>query len=490
MKNVTNLLSKTILVVLGIILLWIIYMGLLEYDTIVFSYNPFIVMMGIALYICVITIFYNKVIPKIENNKILPYVLCTLFTIICLAVAQTLKVNPSWDMGEIYKIAEHCATEGGMESSYLYQFSNNIGIAIVYSVLFKFFEIINITDFLTIATVFNAIIVSISIILLYLVTKKIFGNRKALMVLIISLLTTPFYLYSAIYYTDTLSMFMMLLIAFIYLKMKDINKEKKFKIAFGWIVLGITIFIGIKIKITTGFIVIAYIIYKLLKCDIKNTCKEIAYIIPTIIILTIIYNSILNIILPNKEYIDNEKIPIEHWIMMGLYENGGYHQEDYEYTQQFATYQEKKEATISKIKERLSNYDANSFLKHINAKLKYAWTDGTYLSSEKVRREPVNSNILHEFVLSSGKYSSYYKYVPQVMHMSMLIFILIGLVKNLKNKDFENKNILFYILMFGFMAFLLIWENRSRYLLTVVPYLMMLQLEGIEILSEKVKERR
>ena len=36
--------------------------------------------------------------------------------------------------------------------------------------------------------------------------------------------------------------------------------------------------------------------------------------------------------------------------------------------------------------------------------------------------------------------------------------------------------------MLGFITFLLIWENRSRYILTGVPFFVIGQLEGVEFL--------
>ena len=56
-------------------------------------------------------------------------------------------------------------------------------------------------------------------------------------------------------------------------------------------------------------------------------------------------------------------------------------------------------------------------------------------------------------------------------------------------KEYEDTNVIFYILMLGFIAFFLIWENRSRYILTCVPFLMIAQLKGIEIVT-KYKSRK
>lgn len=488
--KIKDIMCKSILGVLAFIILWIVLQGILDFDTIIYNFNPIILTIGIVIYFFLIRLIYNKLLPKIENNKVLPFVLIGIFAIICIILAQVFKVNPSWDMGEVYKIAVNIVETENPDLFYLYKFPNNVGVTGVYTILFGISNAIGITNYVNVATIFNSIIVIACVILMYLIVRKLYGNKKALMILIISIFTTPLYLYAAIYYSDTLSILFMLLTAYIFIKIKEINQNKKLLKIFGYIFLTLVIFVGMQIKITTFFIVIAYILYKILNGKIKELGRPLLVFVPTFIIIYIIYSLILNnIILPRKDLSNQAKLPTEQWIVMGLQGVGGYNQAEFDYMNQIPTYEEKQNAAREQIKQILSEYDVNSFIKHLTEKLKYAWTDGTYFAPEKLRREPVNNTILHEFVLANGKYSSYYKYLPQVMHLSMLIFILIGACKTIKEKEYEDTNVIFYILMIGFIAFFLIWENRSRYILTCVPFLMIAQLKGIEIFT-KYKSRK
>lgn len=357
--------------------------------------------------------------------------------------------------------------------------------------LFKIASIFKITDFVTVATIFNSSVVGLSGLLMYAISKKVFGNKKALMLSIILLITTPFYLYSAIYYTDTLSMFMMLAIAYIFLLAKQVKPEKKIKKICMYVLLGIITFIAMKIKITTMFIVIAYFIYVAFNSKERDNLKYLLYTLIAFTVVMLMFNVIVNKkILNDKKLASDLKMPVSQWISMGLKGNGGFDQEAYDFIHQYSNCDEKDKAAKGRIKEQLASYDANTFIKHLNEKLKYTWTDGTYFAPEKLRREPVNQNAIHELVLASGKNNKFYKYIPQVMHMSMLVFILIGAINILKNKDFSNKNIILYILMLGFILFLMIWENRSRYILTGVPFFMMAMLEGIENISTKEEKSK
>ena len=198
--KIKDIMCKSILGVLAFIILWIVLQGILDFDTIIYNFNPIILTIGIVIYFFLIRLIYNKLLPKIENKKVLPFVLIGIFAIICIIIAQIFKVNPSWDMGEVYKIAVNIVETENPDLLYLYKFPNNVGVTGVYTIIFGISNAIGITDYVNVATIFNSIIVIACVILMYLIVRKLYGNKKALMILIISIFTTPLYLYAAIYY--------------------------------------------------------------------------------------------------------------------------------------------------------------------------------------------------------------------------------------------------------------------------------------------------
>lgn len=395
-------------------------------------------------------------------------------------------------MGTVYNIAKEYVTTGTITDPYLYTFPNNIMITFIYIIIFKIFNMMKLNDFLTIATVFNSLLVAGTGILLYFNTKKIFNNSKALMILIITIITTPLYLYCACYYSDTFSMFLTMLIIYVYLKIKD-NENFKISIILQML-LAIIVVIGVKIKITSIFILIAIIVYKILngKGNIKNFLIKFGITTILGIILYISFNIIIQPkFIPDEQMLDQNQIPTEHWIMMGLYGRGNFEYGEYHYTQSFPTLDEKREATRKVIKERLIlKWKENTLFKHIKGKLGFAWYDGSYYIPDLLRREPVKKGALHEVVLEGGNNTSIYKYWPQIMHFSMLIFLCINIYRIIINKDYLDKDNILFIAIYGLLVFLLIWENRSRYLVTMLPIIMMSQLGGIEYLAKRKKENK
>ena len=84
------------------------------------------------------------------------------------------------------------------------------------------------------------------------------------------------------------------------------------------------------------------------------------------------------------------------------------------------------------------------------------------------------------------KYSNVYKYFPQVMHLTLLILIIFSCIKLIKEKDYTSYKYILSISMVGIIVFLLIWENRSRYILTMFPIYLALAIDGIDYIGEKL----
>lgn len=483
MKQVRNILMSLILYCIVGMLIWIVENAILNYDQIIYKFNPIFVILGIGIYLFIIKIINEKLIKKISKIRYIHIIFFIVFFVLSLIIGCLLKLNPSWDMGEVFNIAKSYALNNNMNgSAYLVSYPNNIMITIIYTVVFKINYFLGIKDFITVATIFNACCITATVILTYYIAKIMYNKEKATLALIILLFTTPLYLHVAIYYTDSLSMFFSTLILFMYcLIKKEKNKNKSLFLQIG---LGIILIIAWKVKITSVFVAIAIGICLLFNNFKIKKIKNLIVVVITMIVLLVGYNSIIENRINHRLDKQYYQMPIEHWILLGLTENGGFNQSIYEYTNSFSTYNEKKEADILKIKETIKNYSCNDFIKHLTVKLKYAWTDGTYFAPEKLRRQPVKKTSIHEFVLADGKYNKYYKYFPQSMHIGLLVLMIISCIKNIKEKDYASDKMILVISIFGLMVFLLIWENRSRYILTMLPLYILLGIDGVEYLTK------
>lgn len=487
MTKFNSIITKAIIVLFVIFFSIVILDALFFYTPIIYTFNPIILAIGIIVYFSITYLLYKKVIPKVENNKFLPYILIAIFYLICITVSYLTRLYPKWDMGQIYSFAVNSVQNGIAlgKNSYLYSYPHNLMITLIWTGIIKIASYMQLSEYVTVLTIFNSMIATLMVTMMYKITKKLYDNRKAILLLIILIFTSPIYLHASIYYTDLISAFLAVLVFYIYIM---VDNEKNYKLAvIKQILLGIVLFIGVKIKMTVLIVYITILIIQLLKGRYKKILKN--FSIP--IIICIIFSSFFTgIIEPKILYIQNamqyKKIPIEHWIMMGLKGNGTYSEEDLQYTNSFSTYNEKKIANRKEIVKRMEQYNIGTFLVHLNEKIKYAWTDGTYFSIAKIRNGVLQENVFYRFIIDD---SNSYKYLPQIMHISMLSFILIYAYYTLKIREMPNEYDMVMILsIIGIFTFLLIWENRSRYIFTMVPFLLILQLRGFYIVQSSIEK--
>ena len=354
----------------------------------------------------------------------------------------------------------------------------------------KIFSLLGIQDFVLPLTIITALIISCSVWIAYKCVNKILDKKKALIFLCLAIITTPLYFYAVEYYTDSFSMIFSVLFLYLWLLIREKKKSKLFCVLYGFL-----LFIGMHVKITCSFVFIAIVLYEIINLNFKKNFFKITIIISSCIFLNLFYANGIEKLMIDEGIKDRYGIPYEHWIMMGLNDKGSFSFDEYAYIEKFNTYAEKKESARKRIKERVFNSSWNQRFTWFRRKISYTWNDGTYFSPLLLRREPVHENRIHSLVLQEYEKNNYYKYFPQIMHESMLLFILINIFNKIVKKD-ELKRIdtICLITMFGIMIFLLMWETRSRYLINLLPIIMIAQINGIDsfvnIIFNKRKQKK
>ncbi|MBP3707021.1 MAG: glycosyltransferase family 39 protein [Clostridia bacterium] len=474
---------------------WICINNIVNYFEIVYKYNKFLQVICAAIYVAVILAVSKFLVPKIQKNKIIKGLI--LFFIFCMTIICSiyfrvdLKAEESstytWDLGNYFSTAERIANGDYSNIDYLRRYPNNIMITSIFVVIIKIVSCIGVKDLILVAVICNSIIIFLAIVLMYKSTKSIYGDNIATIVLLIAMMTTPFYLYAPIFYSDTFSMFFIMLMLYFIIKINQSKgKPKRYVMN---VLLGVVSFIGFEIKLTSIFLIIAFVIYTILQRNAITFVKKFLVAICVFLLCLGVYKYLTNRFITNEE--ESTRTPVYHWIMMGLKEEGNFNIDDYNYTDSYKFYDEKKNADIKLIKERLNEYNMQSFIRHINKKLVFTWGDGTYYAPIKLEREPHRFSRVHCYIIRNFDKTMYYKYIPQSMQHGMLFFIVISAIFTTKcRKKEDDYTIVFYITMFGFMLFLLMWENRSRYIFNILPIMLMIEARGIEFIINYRMYRR
>lgn len=459
-------------------------------------------MISLLMTIPVFLIFYNLLkLRKIEKMKnislkntiIFLFIYFIIISIIQFIVLKFLSVNPGWDFGVIFDNAVKFANEGSILNSsypdYLQYYPNNIMLFILEVIFIKIGNIFSIKPIIS-CYIMNILFIDFALLLLFLVLRKKYDNITSIIGMIITLFFIPIFLYTPIFYSDTISLFIPLLILLLYLYVDD-NNIRKNNIIF--IILGFILFIGWQIKISSIFILIAILFDYII--NHKKVILNLVLMVSVFIILTLAFKIL---IVNNKkfEFKQNEygSYPFTHWIMMGVEDidrdnsgrnsYGGYSGEDYDLSRQFSTGKEAISFNIKEYFNRVHKMGIISYGEYLIRKNVNIWTDGYYFSDTKLSSHPkINDNFLRNFMFNNEKTKYFMINFTQSVQYVFILLLIITSIFNFKNSNIEIDYLKLTIL--GLFIFFSIWEARSRYIFNYIPIFVIIIMEGVMILNDK-----
>ena len=490
MKKIGTLYLKIFSIISFISFLWIFIIAV--YRTFMLSRVSIIIMLGIS---AVIFLFGRKIYEHINENEIrkIWMLLWGIAAIFMIYIAWNLRasVYSTWDYGRILNDAIELAKTNDFESqAYYARYPNNL---LLLFILEKFFKIIlaiapnfSIEALQSCSIILSCIFVQLSIVTIYITLKRMWGVKKASLAGIVLLFASPLYLYATFAYTDTFSLPLIAGQLYFYGKFNNENTKKKWIYLIATTILGA---IGFKLKMTIAFVLIAIVINIFIQGDIKQFVKSLLLICLTVAITIGLLSSVL---LREYKFIpelkDQYQFPYEHWMMMTLNGAGGYNQDDVNYTMSFDSYEERRQADIDKIEERIKNMGIAGTANHIFIKKIFGtWGLGSMGSDDYISRLSSYKNPLQSFFCLNGKYHNIYLIYVQSYHLLMLFWTAYYLLKNIRIQEKQMENVV-VTSIWGLAVFLCIWECNSRYLVQMLPLLVVVMMSGIYKFLEKGKE--
>jgi hypothetical protein len=424
----------------------------------------------------ILTRWFGKLQERTHQR--LFFILMGVMIAIQIGFVYIYHVDPKlWDFEVIYEAARGLPTGDHSYSYYFEDYPNNIGITLLLSGVFQFADSLGFHNPQHVGLTFNIVMIDIGLIFLYLTARKVFGIRKATMALVVSLILSPFVTYTPIYYSDTLSLPMVIGSLYFYLVSKDKGKIGKLLFIF---LVALTGVLGMIIKPTVAILFVAIFIHMLLTERLSSLLKQAAIIAIVIFGGLQLYGDAVDmtkiIPIPYKQ----AGYPYTHWIMMGLKgPYGFYDYYDVMYTESFPTKETRKEANIKIIRERIHNYGVKGLVNLFSNKNLFVWGDGTFFAPIKLNRGVPQYTQYHKYILPLEKNENgVYIYFCQIVNLSLILLLLISGVYQL-SKPGLTIIILCSLTLFGVGLFFLVWEARSRYLLQFAPLIVLCSMDGL-----------
>lgn len=420
------------------------------------------------------------------------FVLMVVFAVIMRTKYYLDEETYSWDFGMVCDTALQYAKNSDtlpVNPETLSRYPNNHCIIYFLYYIFKFINYIfpnmPYSGYSITAIIINCIFIEAAVVITLLLAKKLLSYRKAFLCGCLINSCIPIYAYSPFYYTDTLSM--PFVVGLLYVYVCFLKTEEKYRKILLTILFSVLAVIGFEIKATVIFIVAAVILDMIFRERSLKVLKSNCKYITAIFLLFVLLNGLLSGIYSKTFKITQDdyeqyKYPVTHWIMMSLNPDGtgSWTQSDDFITRNAGNYDDKIKANIKEIKHRIDTLGFAGIVKHIfYTKGFRTWASGTLSADYFLSINPVYPNILHEFFGISGKYHAVYVTASMLYLFILMLLILVSSIKCYIEKSFDKMTIIFTpILMLA--LFLMIWESNSRYILNMIPLMIIAGVYGFD----------
>ncbi|ART78149.1 hypothetical protein B4U37_19825 [Sutcliffiella horikoshii] len=381
-----------------------------------------------------------------------------------LTISKLFVVHPTWDFGSLVNAAKKFIDSGEV-SNYFSIYPNNVFLFCILVIVGKIFT----PDLIT-YMLFNSFIILISQYLIYRIATKVAGKTAGMISIAVSVLFFPYIFFAPIVYTDTISLIFLLLPLNLL-----IDKNGRFKNNIYIILAASVVFaFGMLLKGSLIIFVIAFGITLLLS---MKGWKKVYFIVPFIVLFVI--KTLFNVSLYQLDILDKEQqkktsFPVSHWLVMAQNKDrlGKFSENDVKWTLKLLAERHRSEVSeihYEELKQRIGDKGVYGNLMFNLEKIKHTWTDGTYYSLNKLRRHPLEPENFQRLVdYKSGELLQGFARVQHLILLMGLLFV-VPLLK--EKKTFVTFCMLAII---GYFFFFLLWETRSRYLVSVTPLIILL----------------
>ena len=449
-----------------------------------------------------IYLIYNRIqdhskLSRINNIKeyipLLILIVCAFMFALQLAFGYLLASKPVTDVNIVNGFAASFAENGNFDliksdymDHYMIKYQNNFAYLFILSSLYRISYLLTGSISVYLPIILNTFAINLSVVLTVFLSRRLFGDRKALFTLFLCLIFAPFYTYTAYYYTDSLSM--PFLIGSLYLFVYAFDCRKKSKKYLLTALCGGLLFLSFKLKGSIIILLVAMLIYIVLKLSLKRAAALALSLVMGFMMVCTMYTTAFNRagIVP-FEMSEKYQYPYTHWLMIGLKGNGNYNKQDSRYTHSFSNKELKTIANIDKIKNRVDEFGVKGMIKHLAKKAIWTWKDGTYYISHHIEN-PLHKNILHDYILINGPNSFIFFAYSCAFQLFLILMMTISAFKAIKNPKLNFMTLL-RLIVFGAFLFFLVWETRSRYLYNMTPLFIILSIDGLSYFCNGIRKK-
>ena len=423
-----------------------------------------------------------------ESKRVFVIVQVASF-LLMLGCSLFLVPKLGWDWGQLIGSAREYVLEGSVSNgSYFARYPNNLTWLSILIVYFKGIRMLypaaTVQVFTGASVVLATSLVQATIVLIRLITTRLYGSRVGFNAWLACFVYPPFICYAPFAYTDAPGMLLCALLTLCYVVIKDCANEAdaflRPRVMLLVACLGVMAGVAANVKIMVLIGVIAMAIDAILNCKkIKNLLfAVVVFVISLSFTLGLVSAFSQGYIRISESESERYEFPPIHWVMMSL-QYGGYAQDDVDYTMSFQTYDERVKADKELLSQRIEKRGALGTFEFLTVtKAVRTWGGSCLAGDDYVGRKSRHpDSFLVRLLAQNGDINVYIRPYFWLTHLALLLGIAFSMFSGLKNPH-DGKIAFVRFTFIGIYLFFTIWECNSRYLFPFVPLLMVCAVDG------------
>lgn len=360
---------------------------------------------------------------------------------------------------------------------YYLECNNNLGLALLLAGFFRLLAPFGIAPGTPVgmaaAILFNSLALWITVVLIVRAAGLLTGRRIGeFCALALCLVYLPFYLWTPVFYSDTLVMPFLMGTVVLFLQFRA---ETRPRVRLGLAAaMGVLSFFGFAIKGSLAVLLVALPIQLLLEQvgSLEQAARAAVLLLITFAVLFTGYRTWQrHEVLDYTDY-ETYGFPIELWFAYGSHGVGDYDPGDFEACIQMPTVTQRKEVLTQRLRQNYSSYSPMQLAQFMTRKAVVTWGDGKF-DADQFTATPQRANWTARFTLQGQP-----GYMPMTYYCQALHYLLLGLtvfsgLLPLMRGDRPGGLAPVQLTLFGVMLFLCLWETKARYVLHIAPCLVL-----------------
>lgn len=430
---------------------------------------------------------------------ILLWVVQVIFVLIQIGIFRRIYFHSDWDCGTMDHVSEVVASGSGFRVGdffidYFSRFPNNMFLLGILSIIKSIGMKCGLTDVYMPTVIISIICMNVSAILGILSARKLLADRDiTVLVYILMQILVGWNAWEFIPYTDVFSVLFASLVLYLYLT-RDTAASRCYR----WFLIGLFSMLGYCMKPSSCIVFIAILIYEMIGFT-RSKGKMAIRILLTCVCAAILTGAIQMSI---RQYIgiptDSDKaFNMLYFVMLGLGENatGAYDEAELKYAMSFETPKERQDGISSRIADNLKQKGVKGLLVFEVKKLLLNYDDGSFFwgregdffleNEDRTLQTDAVSCLLKKYYYMENN-----TWLPVIMQTVWVVVLCLNVIAaGLLLRQKPDEKWILCLSIIGITLFTLLFEGRSRYLLTYVPYYVILAGVGLQELYRLKNEK-